>query len=328
MGRMERGILLLFTALWTLPAPALADGACTAGQRLKHFAHSVEGFFEAKREVLDNPFPGCQALAAPQSDLPSNARLRPENCDVDDVSKICVEAEKSCERLTGRASCFQTPGESDPCLDEPEIMQKSAARISYAAHRFYQLARDEKMLDHCCGQNARCRDGWPQTRIVLLKGLGPDDRTAHFDPISKNVEVSVSVLAGCRSRDCIDGYFFHELGHACQYWHHSGAEPTGLRYPVEQTRREIEDYLGPEGAQCVMDGLKARSSANHDTELDFAEWAEEALADAIFVGQWGTGAWARSCMAREDSLHAKAKFYSRCFLHYLPEVKNALCSAR
>ena len=309
-------------------------------------------------EILTRPAAGwtasrsCSVLSEdarlsrwrPDGDWPASACVPFYN-----LGSVCAAAEGYCsERNQASRACSHDQwrmnpetGEAYPlCLSDEQLLENHRSKVEYAGRRFHEMTHSSDLQTRCCGRDTACKRRFSQVSFRLLLGLGADDRTGHFTnrPPSllfssdQAVEASVGFLTSFVSPAAMDGFFYHELGHACHSVRLNTGDDlfrTALPRSSEETMRSMREFVGSELSSCVKEGLQRAwngLSADARSDTNYDEWYEEAHADAIYASsRYATPAGvAWQCSAIQDSEHASPLYYLGCYL-MRPEFKAAIC---
>jgi hypothetical protein len=229
-------------------------------------------------------------------------------------------AEKNGIDFTSIAQSVDTcpPGFTIP---EKNIIRKNSEKFKFAIQRFYELTANLALRNHCCGTNQECIEKWSQLKLQIILGLPQNEFSASTRYL--HVQMSPGRIANCETKDCIDAAFYHELGHACHNAENSHIAPR----KASETFHDLKAFMGEVGTKCVQERLNKYLNEPHPGEnkiTDFDEAAEEAYADAVFAGEWGTSAILINCSSMQDYKHAAPRSYIPCFTH-IAKFRNRFC---
>lgn len=230
-----------------------------------------------------------------------------------------------CANITRATGC-RNSNCWNPQLHYTEDEKKRAFRTAKAVFR--RLTTDPNIRAACCGSDDGCKSYFGNVRLVVLKGLSAEDQTGHHVPglFASRIEASESKILGCENQECIERFFLHELGHACQ---HALNPPdlmimTHICFLSGSSNPFFDATVGEKTRRCILGRLKKQASESSNSCR--SSWAAEAFADTIFSA-WRTrpGHWAWSCESAEDSLHAQSSVYLPCiFERSMP--KQSICA--
>lgn len=257
-------------------------------------------------------------------------------CKPEKVYQICEVTKAFAKHHTTSSYAFgalaQKTGSICPAgqgISDDQLVRHREKAFQYTALKFKLLTQDPAMQFHCCGNNQNCKERWSATKLHLVVGLGVESQLAQIRQNTiAEIELSTGRIANCFTADCIDKVLLHELGHSCRRWQKESSEQK-LRTPsFEETARDLSDYIGKDGADCVTKGLHSYyngTSGDFRKRVNLDRWADEAFADIVFAGEWGTAGLVWICDGQEDETHADPKAYIGCFI-YDPKFKNKFCT--
>ena len=364
---MGASLFTLFTMLFTLSAHAqtVQPMQCTGGDGVVGAS-----YFDFKSFI--NQLPNKFVSASCPVTFPHDPKFEPvpdvslgDTCSsrYPEAPLYCANLEKATQDRTGtqfghedfKALCPTTGAPLH--ISDDEMIRGRAQNLRYAAKSFYAFTGDKNNQLQCCGNDLSCRALFANVKLNIILGLGDHDMTANTTVYVSSPKVAINIslpmLASCKTKDCIDGIIDHELGHAChRFASKSMRASCSDAYRTEchlkkfdETIADLKKTIGDEGAKCVQDGLHAVHDDIYDqylkgkthgdeqearrlaTGFNIDEWADEVYADSMFMDQWGTAALAYNCVnsITSDSLHSASVAFMGCMLTYHPKLKARFC---
>jgi hypothetical protein len=246
------------------------------------------------------------------------------SCNPMSVDKLCAQSNQACKQTTGDQFCFSGLLTKPNCpnvktITEAELKTLRSNNFTYMEARFRSIKLDKVLQERCCGTNEFCKKGFAATELVIKDGLGREELIGRIRLSNATMEVSIAQIGSCRNTECLEGLLIHEMGHVC----HARQKQTTAVYSqaplqtVENVKADLKYYLGEKGADCVTKSLQNRARVADPKVVGPAplvSWAEEAYADAVFIGSIQPSRIAYLCGANEDSDHAQPKTYMGCFV--------------
>ncbi|MGK5085350.1 hypothetical protein WDW37_18850 [Bdellovibrionota bacterium FG-1] len=250
-------------------------------------------------------------------------------CHPFSVAKLCEQANQQC-----RYKACWTFDDSDQKrrFASPELRKQI---FSFAKARFEKYLGEKSMQQMCCAGNEACVDRFKSTRLLILKGLPTSDYHGLYSRLKHAVTSSEARLLNCMNRQCIERFFLHELGHACQDSRHNAIDRYLLGTKVCTFLPEISlpdlESFGPTGP-CLREELKkeADKRISEKRPTCYGNWLREAFADIVFsfkrtdITQWS---WNCSEYQGTDELHGPNDLIMKCIFertepkaHFCPET--------
>lgn len=287
------------------------------------------------------------------------------NCPLT-VASVCEKVAKSCNALhSNNRNPYERITPSNPirykddlvythqgCMNQHTYRSETDQKLilQQAAKIFYNLTleKNKTSLTHICcekglnpSQMETCQREFQNTRLIIVDSNQMIWESSR-DHKGEFVRVSTTSLNSCLNQECIESFFFHELGHSCHRSRRVAKENHYATYEKcdEMIQAESEySSITEELSSCLKDRLErfaiqeekfekmALGSEKDNHQVCLASWKGEAYANAIFVKKRNSFAHlAHSCNAMQDRLHAQPKVYLDCLLD-TPDAKNNFCPA-
>jgi hypothetical protein len=340
---MSLGSVFLLSATGALVAEPLLAGETVANTLNRVDANCQSTVPSEGRQVVDFFDFMTQALSSSPSPKPCGEETREFSRLPDpppgtlgpcsNIAAFCESVTEYVNKRTGNSAAFWGLTSSGKCgapgqvfFSDQAMLGLRSENFDYAGRELPRIVHDPAIQTQCCGDDSRCSKRFANIRMLLITGVGDEDVYAEdgqHEPY--NVEVTLGRVANCRSQDCIDFVFYHELGHACHSLQHY-QKNQDAEFWANATLKDMDRYLGSDGVACVKAALRSGGAGSLDEkDIPGAYWAEEAYANVVFAGRQGIAGIATLCASPADKYHSRPRDYLGCLLK-TPELQSRYCT--